>query len=292
MHERPRLHTPDWFPEFVLYTMQVIPLPGWPEMGTEAGNVFWDAIGFNLHRKGTQKREAFEALMRLVPDPPSFANDFNARLFAEVELILCEQQAAWTAEAASNDFSVTKQAAEDYQRKHPCPDCPGTGFATRYSWWPSKNAQGQDRPADSPYTYFCTCPTGRFLQRTADDDTRRKVGDMATASPKIRLASVPWSDLPDNQHRYRLADWDEENGQPKFAEFAGKTLSQITAEVNARTVAKGNAMGGSLRKFTVPSSTERPEGSPRMPTGPLVAIGTPIRTSSHQSSHSGAAASF
>lgn len=283
----------DWFAEFAQYLVRAMPMPNWPEWDTDEGAAFWDLLKRTLTRKGATRKDAFETVMALAETGrPMFPGEFQAEFVELLPKVQSRLRSEAVAAGAGKDPSLDFQAAKDHQFKHPCPDCPGTGIATRYSWWPSKNAQGQERPANSPYSYFCTCPMGRNLERNADADTRRKVGDMANASHKIQTGPVPWSSQPDNQHRYRLCEWDEEEGRPKAFEFLGKSWSEIKAIVNARTERGGNATGGPLTDFTVPSSTRDVREAARVPAGPPVAISTPIRTSSHQSSHSGAAASF
>jgi hypothetical protein len=238
MADRPKLFEPGrkpaTWPIKVLAPLLMARMPraDWPVADSESGMEFWRTLGKNLIARGVTQEEADLASQAMAGDPPDYLSDVPKRLMAEVELVWQRKRADEL--GRSGDPIQDRKGAESASRN--CPDCGGNGFATRYSWEPSTNSEDKPRPADHGYSFFCTCAMGRFLCRNADQDTHRKVGDLAEHAD-LQVGRVDWSETPDHFRRYRKADWDLDSGRPKWCAYhsEGTPLSAITAFITGAT---------------------------------------------------------
>jgi len=213
-----RLDVPDWFyPEFVDAVMAAFPIPGWPELGTDEGDVFWDVLGATLLRRHVTESEARQAIVVMNEDPPSFPDRLSGRFFKALDLIIAEDQ---------KKFGGKAKAAPKGDPH--CPDCNGTGFASRFDHRPDA--------AKVDLTLYCTCPFGEHLATYQDETARRRTPRLADR-PEFHLHEASWSRAGlVNRYQFRREDWDEELNQP--AAHAMRWLRMAPGDFSVKAVVR------------------------------------------------------
>lgn len=191
-----------WFRRFAERHVERVPREDWPAPGSE----FWAVVKAALVRHGVEEYVADEASRIMAEGEPVFPDRFVAALLATVRQVWKSSEVAVAGEGGGRESA--ERASRD------CDDCGGRGLATRFR----HESRAPGRP--EAVVFYCLCPFGRWVEnahRTGDEssrEARRRIPDLADV-PELQLRPVPWSDRPDNRHRYRLAEWDAERGEPR-----------------------------------------------------------------------------
>ena len=190
----------DWFGEFAAAHVRRFPRQDWPD--GEAGREFYAGWAERFVRAGITADVADEASRSLVATPPRFLGEHLPALLKAAAAVFVARQAA-EGGVIPGDVASAKAASRG------CDDCGGEGLAVRYR---HASARG---PRDA-VTLYCTCAAGRAIEsnhRQKSPEVHRRMPDLARL-PGLQLRRVPWSDRPDNPHRYPPECWDAYSNRP------------------------------------------------------------------------------
>lgn len=228
-----------WFVEFTIRLKDRIRRTDFPPPASE----WWETLRKALIISGATEDIADAASERLAMQGISYLDAIIPELKKLIGVIFRERERA--GDGISPD---SREGAEAESRG--CPDCGGQGLTIRFRHTPDAKPES--------VACYCVCPMGRWIEKKSTDVHHRTI-DLARVR-FLQLGPVPWSDEPDNKHRYRREQWDFDRDRPKD----GPTFRSIVD--NHKAALRGLTLDAS-DKARVPRQAAPPTAPAGVPAG-------------------------
>lgn len=246
----------DWFLGFVDRHFDRHPRPDWPRNRPRAdgGNPeFYSGWLGNFIRHGITEDAADEASMRLMADPPDYAERHIPALIKLCRTIYHER-----AESGEGHATDSREAALLASRD--CADCVGGGLTVR---WRRRSPGDLDARGNTPaasIVLYCVCPLGRWIERAHRKDApdvRKRLLDLADHG-FLQLGPVPWSADLDNEYRYPAECWDDYHARPLLRDWPA--IRAESALTDVRDVPRRSLLDriAALKLAATPNTPEPP----------------------------------
>lgn len=202
-------HIREWFS--VWYTDHVARFRffPWPEEGGEAAAIELETWRSCLVRNGFDFTVATETSLRLRDEAVTWEK-FQHRFRMIGHDVCRERNANIFGSDTSDQGDQSRDQAEAASKT--CPDCGGSGLATRFRHVPVGDGLGKNA-VDSCHVLLCLCPMGRWMKKTHETTKKDPVRmpDLRDF-PALQMRNV--TNGFDNPNRHKRRYWDFETDQP------------------------------------------------------------------------------
>jgi hypothetical protein len=183
-------HVDEWFIDWIDYHQLLHPHRGWVKASDPDGPDFYAGWIEAFERLGATEDLCRRASRALQANPPKFLNNH----LPELKSAIIEMRKTSAIGAASPGERVDPEQVKAAIASHGCPECDGTGWATRRAHWPLFDWM-------LVVQMFCRCPHGRW-RRANDRDVaegRPRNYDDLQARPELwnqNLSFPSWGNRP------------------------------------------------------------------------------------------------
>lgn len=199
----------EWFPVWFADHTARHRFHPWPAPGSDPELVEMDAWRTCLVRNGFDLDVATEASNRLRDESIPWEK-FQHRFRMLGHDVCRARNEKGIGIGDTNPGQYTRDQAEAASKT--CPDCSGSGFATRFRHVPVGDGLGKNA-VDSCHVLLCLCPMGRWMKKTHETTKKDPVRmpDLRDF-PALQMRNV--TNGFDNPNRHKRRYWDFETDQP------------------------------------------------------------------------------